>query len=53
MDIVQLRLTEKEINTQIILLEEMYASPEPSFPLSYTKSLVLSLWKCDETATTQ
>lgn len=36
MDIVQLCLSEKEINTPIILLEEMYASPEPSLPLIHT-----------------
>lgn len=53
MDIVQLCLSAKEINTPIILLAEMYASPEHSFTLSHTKSLVLSIWKYDETATTQ
>lgn len=53
MDIVQLCLSAKEINTPIILLGEMYASPEPSFTLSHTKSLVLSIWKDDETTTTQ
>lgn len=52
-DIVQLCLSEKEINTPITLLEEMYASPEPSLPLIHTKSLVLSMWECEKTATTQ
>lgn len=52
MDIVQLYLPKKEINTLIMLLQEIYASPEPSLPLIQTKSLVLSIWKSDEIATT-